>query len=54
MPPGHGKLKKILVLWVKYQAIKLTKGIRTASEFIVRVEVGGWGGGGSVCACTLR
>lgn len=40
MPSSQGKLKKILVLWVKYQAIKLTKGIRTASEFIVRVEVG--------------
>lgn len=41
MPSGHGKLKNILVRWVKYHAIKLTKGIRTASEFSVGVEVGG-------------
>lgn len=40
MPPGHGKLERILVLWVKYQAIKLTKGIRTVNEFIVGVKVG--------------
>lgn len=40
MPSGDGKLKNILVLWVKYQAIKLTKGVRTVSEFSVGVEVG--------------
>lgn len=45
LPPGHGTLKNILVLWVKYQAIKLTKGIRTASELSVGVEMGLWGGG---------
>lgn len=41
MPSGRGILKNIVVLWVKYQAIKLTKGIRTASEFSVGAEVGG-------------
>lgn len=49
MPPGRGTLKNILVLWVKYQAIKLTKGIRTGSEFSIAVEVG-WGGGEHVPA----
>ena len=42
MPPGHGTQKNVLVLRVKYQPIKLTKGTRTASDFSAGVEqVGG-------------
>lgn len=38
-------MENMLVFPVRYQAIKLIKGIRTASKFSVGVEVGQSGGG---------